>query len=208
MTNIIIYDNIITKDNDKEVSTIIYNFGAYLAEPLSAKLIIEIMERGEITASQLLETFNEIPQATLYRRLRKMLKDGVLKVAAENQIRGTLEKVYALGFDMEESKRKLSESNNGEAYMQIITYHILGILQEFSEYTSKENINLVGDGSGCSVAPVYATYEELTAALTKIGGIITELQSHKPDGKRKLHNLCVITTPPQNLKGEIRNEKN
>jgi DNA-binding PadR family transcriptional regulator len=191
---IILYQKIILKG----VISIITKFLTYLSDPLSAKLIIEIQEQGEITASKLLERFYDIPQATLYRRLQKMLKDGVLKVVAEHPIRGTVEKVYALGFNMEKTRQELGESNNGDAYMQMVTYYVLGILQEFREYTTKEEIDLAGDGSGCSVAPVYATHEELMNALMKIGEIITELQSYKPDGKRRLHNLCIITTPPKN----------
>ena len=182
-------------------------FLTYLSEPLNAKLIIEMMERSGFTASQLLETFKDTSQATLYRRLQKMLKDGILKVVGENQIRGTLEKVYALDFDMKEVERKLAKDNDGEAYMRLVTYYTLGILKEFDEYTSRDGINIAEDGSGCSIAPIYATHEELRSALIKIGEVITELQGHKPDGKRKLRNLCVITTPPKNLKGEIHDDK-
>ncbi len=173
-------------------------FLRYLSEPLNAKLIIEMKDRGEATASQLMETFQDIPQATLYRRLQKMLKDGILKVVGENQIRGTLEKVYALDFDIAKIEQRLAKDNDGEMYMQLVTYYMLGILKEFDEYTSSDGIDLANDGSGCSIAPIYATHEELTGALLKIGEIITDLQSHKPDGKRKLHNLCIITTPPKN----------
>jgi hypothetical protein len=126
-----------------------------------------------------------------------MLDDGIIKVVEENQIRGTVEKVYSLGFDYEKSVKKIADENDGETYLQIITQNMLGILHEFQEYTQKPNIDLVGDGSGLSLAPVYATVEELTEALVKIGDILLSLKANQPNGKRKLHNFCIITTPPK-----------
>ena len=167
------------------------------SNPIKAKLFLEIYEQKQITTGQLLEKYNEIPQATLYRHLKKMLGDGIIKVIDENQIRGTVEKVYALGFDYDKSLKSIAEENDGEAYLQIVTQNMLGILNEFQEYTSKANINLAGDGSVFSVAPVYTTVEELTEALIKIGDVLSSLKDNQPDGKRKLHNICVISTPPK-----------
>lgn len=172
-------------------------FFLYLSEPLNAKLILEIYEQKQVTTTQLSEKFNEIPQATLYRRLQKMLADNILKIASENHIRGTVEKVYSLSLDIDESKQQLYEANNGEAYMSYIMHYMMGILQEFQKYTAKENINLKDDGIGFSIAPIYATHEELQEARVKIGEIFTSLHNNKPSEGRKLHNLCIITTPPK-----------
>jgi DNA-binding PadR family transcriptional regulator len=173
-------------------------FISYLCEPLNAKLMLEVSERKQVTTAQLAEKFNEIPQATLYRRLQKMLGDGVLKVVEERQIRGTVEKVYALGFDIQENKQNLIESNDSQAYMQWVTHYMFGILQEFKEYTEKEDINIGGDGSGFSIAPIYATYQELEDTFNEIGAIVKKLKENQPSGERKLHNFCVIATPPKN----------
>lgn len=172
-------------------------FFLYISEPLNAKLILEIYEQKQITTAKLSEKFNEIPQATLYRRLQKMLADDVLKIVEENHIRGTVEKVYALNYDIEANWKKMSEANDGKTYMQFVTYYTLGILQEFKEYTAKEEIDIKGDGTGLFIAPVYATYEELTSSLNKIVEIVTGLKDNKPNGERKLRNICITITPPK-----------
>jgi len=170
-----------------------------LGDPINTKIIMEIQKKGQATATQLMIKYDEIPQATLYRHLKKMLSDGILKVIEENSIRGTVEKVYALGFDIEEDIKKGLEANDGGLYLQLATQYMLGVLREFQEYTDKDNINIVKDGSGFSVTPVYATVEELTEALLKINKIISRLETNSPDGKRQLHSLCLITTPPKDL---------
>lgn len=173
-------------------------FFSNISEPLNAKLILEIKECGQATTSQLLEKFNEVPQATLYRRLQKMLKDEILKIVGENQIRGTVEKVYALNYDFDAKWKQMGETNDGKAYMQFVTYYTLGILQEFKEYTTKENIDIKNDGTGIFIAPVYATFDELINASKKIGEILNGLKHNEPNEERRLRNICVTITPPKN----------
>ncbi|MCL1819777.1 MAG: hypothetical protein FWG36_03865 [Oscillospiraceae bacterium] len=174
------------------------NFLSYLSDPLNAKLILEIKELEQATASQLLERFSDIPQATLYRRLQKMLCDDVLKIVEERQIRGTVEKVYALNYDLDAEWKNMGETNDSKTYMQFVTYHTLGILREFMEYTAKKDINIGGDATGLFIAPVYATNEELTTTLNRVVEILTELKDNKPDGERRLRNVCITITPPKN----------
>ena len=76
-----------------------------IANPVKCKLLIEIYSHGQATAKYLSDKFDDIPQATLYRNLKKMLSDGLLKVIEETQVRGTVEKTYALAFDLNSSRK-------------------------------------------------------------------------------------------------------
>ncbi len=168
--------------------------------PIKCKLLLEIHAKGQATAKQLAETCSSIPQTTLYRYLKKMTTDGILKVIEENQIRGTVEKVYALSHDLSVDTKKMIEENNGQAYMQMFTQYMTGLMQEFSEYTSRTDIDILHDGSGFTVAPVYATTKELEDAMFKIGEIISTLVQNAPTPERSLHNVGIITTPPKKPK--------
>jgi len=168
-----------------------------LSDPVKAKLIAEIFEKKQATAGQLLDKYSNIPQATLYRHLKKMTADGILKVVEENPIRGTVEKVYALGFDFNGNIEQIIAENDGKLYMQAVTQYMLGILREFQEYTVRDDMNIALDGSGFSVVPVYATLEELADAGGKIAEILSRLIANQPNEARQLRNLCFITTPPK-----------
>ncbi|MDR3344412.1 MAG: helix-turn-helix domain-containing protein [Oscillospiraceae bacterium] len=168
-----------------------------LANPARAKLLLDIYAEKQLTAKQLAEKYPDIPQATLYRHLKAMLTDGILKVAEERPIRGTVEKVYAPDMDLAADVTKMLDSNDGEMYFQLLTYYTMGIMQEFKEYAKRKNIDIKKDGSGFTVAPIYATTEEIEAALVKIGEILIPLYHNKSGEGRKLHNLCIITTPPK-----------
>lgn len=168
-----------------------------LTNPIKCKLLIEIDLRGKATAKQLGELYNDIPQATLYRYLNKMLSDGVLKVVEEKKIRGVIERAYSMTIRLDEVSNKMLEENSGEAYMQMFIQYMMGLMNEFKEYTSKDNIDIINDISGFTVAPFYSTDEELITSLEKIGKILEGLRSNKPTAERRMRSICTIITPPK-----------
>ena len=89
-----------------------------ITNPAKCKLLLEIYSQGQATAKHLSDTFGDIPQATLYRNLKKMLNDGILKVVDETQIRGTVEKTYAPAFNLNEDFESILAENSGTLYMQ------------------------------------------------------------------------------------------
>jgi len=180
---------------------------SHMGNPIKAKLILEIHAVKQATADQLSKKFTEIPQATLYRHLRKMLEDGILKIAGENRIRGTVEKVYALGFDFDGRVHDMLTENDGDTFLQFIAQYLQGILREFQEYALREDIDLAGDGLFHSVKPFYATKEELGEALAKMNGIIEALCAIPPGKGRKLRNFCNFVTPPKNIDGRANGGK-
>ena len=51
-----------------------------VSNPIKCRLLIEILKSGETTAKLLAEKCMDIPQTTLYRNLKRMTEDGILKV--------------------------------------------------------------------------------------------------------------------------------
>ncbi len=165
--------------------------------PIQSKLLLSIHEAEQSTAKQLIEANKDIPQATIYRHLSKLSKDGLIKVIQENRIRGVVEKVYALTQEL--SKSNSLEHITGESYMNLFTEYMMGIMQEFREYTMKDDIDIINDGSGFSIAPIYATKEELLEAGAKITEILMPLIQNPPTPERRYQNIGIIITPPKSI---------
>ena len=89
-----------------------------ITNPVKCKLLLEIHSQGKSTAKHLANIYNDIPQATLYRHLKKMLSDGILQVVEETQVRGTVEKTYSLADSINSDMETMVEENSGKLYMQ------------------------------------------------------------------------------------------
>lgn len=68
--------------------------------PVKLEIYMRIKLMKRATAQQLLKLGLQIPPATLYRNLNRMLEDGILKVVEENKVRGVRERVYAVAVEV------------------------------------------------------------------------------------------------------------
>ena len=168
----------------------------YLVNPVKSKLIIAVMTQGTTTAKALAASNKSIPQATLYRYLKKMVDDGVLNVVEERKVRNVTEKIYALAIDFNAYTEEMLKNNSGEAYFGMFQQFTLGLLNEFNAYCAKDNIDLQNDGSGFSVIPICVTFEELKELAGKIREIIAPYAQLEATADRKAHSVALIFTPP------------
>lgn len=166
-----------------------------LIHPIQSKLLVEIHTRGQATAKELASGCNGIAQATLYRHLQRLCQNGILQVVQENHVRGVVEKVYALDPALLAAPTPLT----GEAYLQLFTQFMAGLLKEFQAYAGRPGIDVLKDGSGFSVGPVHATKAEMEAALTEIAAVIQRLRENPLTEERKHQSIAIIITPPKSV---------
>lgn len=168
-----------------------------ITNPVKCKLLLEIHSRGKATARHLSDTYHDIPSATLYRHLKKMLSDGVLKVVEETQIRGTVEKTYALAFNLHSEMETMLEENSGKLYMQYFMQYMIGFAKQFQQYCQSPDINIREDMTGFSLSPLYLSDQELASLVTDISQIISKVKDNTPNPERKLRTIGIIISPEE-----------
>ena len=168
----------------------------YLTNPVKNKLLIEFFINDVVTVKMLAEKNKNIPQATLYRYVKKMLNDGIIKVVEERQVRNVTEKVYASNIDFFAGVDKMLEENSGETYLRLFQQFTIGLLNEFKAYSERRDIDIKKDGSGFKVSPFYATFEELQELSGKVWEVIEPYAANEPNPERDSRSVAVIFTPP------------
>lgn len=169
-----------------------------ITNPVKCKLLLEIHSQKKATAKHLADIYHDIPQATLYRHLKKMLNDGILQVVEETPVRGTVEKTYALAFDISDNMETMLEKNSGELYMQYFMQYIFGFAKQFQEYCQSPHIHIKEDMTGFSLSPLYLSDDELTSLVTDISRIISAVKNNEPNPERKLRTIGLIISPAEN----------
>ena len=164
--------------------------------PAKCKLLLEILNCEQTTAKHLSERGSDIPPATLYRYLKKMTMDGILKIVNQAQVRGAVEKTYALAIDLKAEMSSILDNNSGEAYMQAFMQYMLGFAELFQEYCNRDNIDIVNDKSGFSLAPLYLSDDELEDFMKSYLKITENYRNNTPRNDRKLRSIGLIISPP------------
>lgn len=167
-----------------------------IKNPTKSQILYCLQEHQNLTAKELMNATSSIPQATLYRALKKMEQDNIIVVVDTTQRRGVLEKTYALNSSFGDIEVEISSSNDGASYLSLFTHFITELLSEFDEYSKKDNIDLENDGSGFSAMPIYATNEELMSYGQQIKKIL-EPALVKRDETQSLRMFATIITPPR-----------
>ena len=178
----------------------------YMGNPVTLRLLIEIHEQEKTTAKKLTESYPDIPQATLYRYLSRMLKDDIIKVVAENKIRGTTEKVYALNMPLRLDREKLNKDKSRKEYMQIATQFTMNILHEFQAYTEQENIDIANDGSALFSIPLYMTKPEMDGLLEELNAVLAKYFENRTTNERQLRKVSIIISPPKKFEEDLNND--
>jgi len=175
----------------------------YITDSAKRRIIIDVQLLGQVTTKQLLERNPEIPQATLYRLVKKMVQDEILQVVAENRVRNVTEKVYAFAFasgDFNAELEKMLAEDPGAAYYAIFSQFMMGLMEQVKVYSERATVDLHADGVGIMDYPFYATIDEVGELAGKIHALMQPYLANEATPERQLRAMTRIMMPPKKEK--------
>ncbi|PHA01158.1 transcriptional regulator [Bacillus pseudomycoides] len=173
-----------------------------LFHPIRFQLIQEFIGGEKLTAKQLAKKLPHIPQATLYRHLEKLTTAHILQVAQETQIRGTIEKLYALNYSMASISQKDLQDVTKDEHMQYFMMFVTQLTANFKDYLQQDHIDFEKDGVGYQQVSFYMSDEEFQEFIQEMSGVFLKAMERKPSPERKRRTISTIVIPEKNGKGE------
>ncbi len=167
-----------------------------ILHPVRLRILTTLSGR-EMTAQQVAKVLPDVAVATLYRHMSALQEGDLLRVVSERQIRGTVEKTYAIH---EASFLNLSEDDLANAtkddHMRFFSTFVVSLLAEFATYLqSNDDIDFVRDGVGYHTVALHMSDEELGEFSQQLGELLKQYQ--KPADGRKRRQLSTIFLPTQ-----------
>ncbi len=171
-----------------------------MLHPIRMRIIQALLEGKEMTAGEMAEKLQDIPQASLYRHINALLKEEILTVVSENRIRGTLEKVFSLSATLESTTAKEVEEASREDHFNYFFSFVMGLLGEYEEYLQGETINLREDGVSFRQCSVHLSDEEFMAFMKDMGEKLTTAMKNEPGENRRLRTIANVVIPSKKNK--------
>ncbi|MBU7593137.1 transcriptional regulator [Metabacillus halosaccharovorans] len=158
------------------------------------KIVQTLIGRKELNVQQIQARLTEVPQATLYRHLNKLLEGNVIQVVKENQIRGTVEKFYALNEQEQSATEDIQKLNRDEHLHLFLTFmtHVLG---QYEAYLQQDEIDLVKDGVSFRQAMIYLSDQEFQEFIAELSEVFLRVINNEPSKERKARNISTIFIP-------------
>jgi len=169
--------------------------GDLLLHPIRMRIIQGLVDQ-ELTPLQLTETLTDVPQATLYRHLNKLVEGGIVKVVSERQVRGTVEKVYTVVNGAARLSPADIANTSREDHMRYFTTFVASLLHDFSGYLHQETeIDFLKDRVGYTQVPLYLTDAEFLKMAAELQVVLLPLTANKPGPERRRILLTTILMP-------------
>ena len=169
-----------------------------LLHPLRLRIVQAFLGDRELTTGQLLAEIDGIPPATLYRQVATLAKAGVLVVVGERQVRGTVERTYALSVaDAQisaEELRGMTPEDHRRAFMAFLA----GLLADVDRYIDAggvDGVDLEMDGAGYRTVGLWLDRDELLAMVTEIGAAVQARIGNGPGPGRTRRMLSTVLIP-------------
>lgn len=157
--------------------------------------IIQAMMHEPLTVQQMKERLPDIPQATLYRHLKKLHEAGTVFVVEEQPIRGTIEKVYSLQPKEVHLSSNDVQHYSRDEYMGLFMKFMANLMSEYNRYVSQDGINFEKDGVSLRQASLHLSDEEFLTFVQELGQLYSKVLTNKPAPHRKKRTFANIIIP-------------
>jgi hypothetical protein len=168
---------------------------ALLLHPVRLQIVQAFLGDRALTTGQLQSELPEVPAASLYRQVDRLVKAGVLAVVAERRVRGAVERTYVLrpsaaAISPDELAR-MSAQDHRQAFLAFVA----GLIRDFDQYLDRGGVDLVRDGVSYRLLALWLTDAELTELARDIFAALQPRLANAPKRGRKRRILATILLP-------------
>lgn len=166
-----------------------------LLNPIRMKIIMTLQKQGEMTIKDIKQHMDSVPQASLYRHVKTLLKEGFIEIVSEEKIRGSVQMTYKMKINPLDEMNKAGIENDIETINEYFYTFAMTLLGEFMEYTSNETANLKNDLVGFRTYPIYVTDEENEAFAKDLSTFLKKYITNEDKQGRKLRKFSFVYMP-------------
>jgi hypothetical protein len=173
-----------------------------LLHPVRLRIVQAFLGDRALTTSALAAELADVPAASLYRHVARLVNAGVLAVVAERRVRGALERTYvlrvsaaAIGLD---EISEMSADDHRQAFMAFVA----GLLGDFDRYLAREDRDLLRDGVGYRLAGLWLDDAEFAELMRELTRVLQPRMANPPRAGRSRRILGYVLLPGPNSASE------
>jgi Helix-turn-helix domain len=142
-----------------------------LLHPVRLRIVQAFLGDRALTTSELAAELPDVPAASLYRQVARLVGAGVLGIVAERRVRGALERTYVLRLSAASIGLDEVAAMSADEHRQAFLAFVAGLVGDFDRYLDRDDIDLLRDGVSYRMAGLWlddAEYAELTRELVRV----------------------------------------
>ena len=166
-----------------------------LLHPVRLRIVQTFLGDRALTTQQLLAELPDVPPASLYRHVARLVDAGVLAIVSQRRVRGALERTYVLRVTAAsisiDDLEKMSLDEHRQAFMAFIA----GLIADFDRYLARPDIDIVRDGGSYRLAAMWLDDAELAEVSHELNRVLQRHLSNPPSRGRERRVLATVFIP-------------
>ncbi len=168
-----------------------------LLHPVRLRIVQAFLGDRALTTSALRAELADVPAASLYRHVARLVDAGVLQVVAERRVRGALERTYVLRLTAATIGPDQLDTMSADDHRQAFMAYVAGLLADFDRYLAqgRGDIDLLRDGVSYRMAGLWLDDAEFAELLRELLRVLQPRLANPPAPGRKRRILGTILLP-------------
>jgi hypothetical protein len=169
-----------------------------LLHPVRLRIVQAFLGDRALTTTQLAAELDDVPAASLYRHVALLADAGVLRVAAERRVRGSVERTYTMAHAAASIGPADLAAMTPEQHSQAFLAFTAGLIADFDAYVSTGTPDLLRDGVGYSINAMWLTDAEFLEFARDLAVVFQSRLANGPaEGRRRRLAANVFLPAPE-----------
>jgi hypothetical protein len=166
-----------------------------LLHPVRLRIVQAFLGDRALTTSQLRSELPDVPPASLYRHVARLVTANVLSVVAERRVRGALERTYVLRTSAATISADELAKMTVDDHRQAFLAYIAALIGDFDRYLGRGGVDLLRDGVSYRLLGFWLTDNEFAELSREIFAVLQPRLANPPRRGRKQRILATVLLP-------------
>jgi hypothetical protein len=166
-----------------------------LLHPVRLRIVQAFLGDRALTTSELSAELSDVPAASLYRHVARLVDAGVLAVVAERRVRGALERTYVLRVSAATISADQLAEMTVDDHRQAFMAFVAGLLGDFDRYLAPGDTDLIRDGVSYRIAGLWLDDTEFLELMRDLARVLQPRIANPPKPGRMRRILGYVLLP-------------
>ena len=166
-----------------------------LLHPVRLRIVQAFLGDRALTTTQLSAELSDVPAASLYRHVARLVAADVLQVVAQRRVRGAVERTYVLRLAAARVGLDEIEAMSADDYRQMFMAYAAGLLADFDRYLQRPEVDLVKDGVAFGIEGLWLDDTEFAELMRDLYRVLQPRRANAPKPGRRRRLLASVLLP-------------
>lgn len=174
-----------------------------LLHPVRLRILQAFLGDRALTTAQLSAELSDVPAASLYRHVARLVGGGALQVVAERRVRGAIERTYVLRQAAARVRVDEIAAMRTEDLRAMFMAFTAGLIGDVDRYLERGEPDLIRDGVAFGIEGLWLDDTEFAEMMRELYRVLDSRRANAPRKGRRRRLLASVLLPGDEAGKEI-----